>query len=197
MRCLAGRASIFWHSPPGVASVLLFVSAKMTGTATHPTFGPYIYVSGWGTSFRRTSFVVQTKICYCETTITNTISFWCQQLPQFVRKFVSQNKAKNAGRSGKNAGMREIRQNTGFPARLRDGWHICWRFVIQTGMRGEDNRSAHEGGKREKRKQKSSNPVHPPQPTTYIWHKCDRYCHARVGLIRHSRNCFKKYICFF
>ena len=29
---------------------------------------------------------------------------------------------KNAGRSSKNAGMRERRQNEGFPARLRDGW---------------------------------------------------------------------------
>ena len=36
------------------------------------------------------------------------MSFWRQKLSQFVIKFVSQNKAKNAGRSGKNAGMREI-----------------------------------------------------------------------------------------
>ena len=49
------------------------------------------------------------------------MSFWRQKISQFVRKFVSQNKAKNVGRSGKNAGMREIRQNAGCPARLRDG----------------------------------------------------------------------------
>ena len=106
-------------------------------------------MSGWRTSFQRTSFVVQTKILYCKTTITHTISFWRQQLSQLVRKLASQNKAKNAGRSGKNAGrsgknagrsgknagrsgknagrsgknagMRERRQNVGFPARLRDG----------------------------------------------------------------------------
>ena len=78
-------------------------------------------MSGWRKSFRRTSFVVQTKILYCKTTITHTISLWRQQLSQLVRKFASQNKAKNAGRSGKNAGMRERRQNAGFPARLRDG----------------------------------------------------------------------------
>ncbi len=42
------------------------------------------------------------------------------KLVQFLR-IVSQNKAKNAGRSRKNAGMRKIRQNAGFPARLRDG----------------------------------------------------------------------------
>ena len=28
-----------YHSPPGVASVLSFVSAKMKGAATHATFG--------------------------------------------------------------------------------------------------------------------------------------------------------------
>ena len=37
---------------------------------------------------------------------------------QLLRKFVSQNKAKNAGRSRKNAGMRDIHQNAGFHARL-------------------------------------------------------------------------------
>ena len=48
-----------------------------------------------------------------------------------------------------------------------------WRSVVKTGMRrGEENRSVHEGGKWEKRKQKSSNPAYPPQPTTYICHKC-------------------------
>ena len=61
-------------------------------------------MSGWRTSFRRTSFVVQKKILYCETTITHKISFWCQKLSQFEKKIVSQNKAKNAGRSGENAG---------------------------------------------------------------------------------------------
>ena len=35
--------------------------------------------------------------------------------------FHFRNKARNAGRSRKNAGMREISQNAGFPARLRDG----------------------------------------------------------------------------
>ena len=106
-----------YHSPPGVASVLSFVSAKMKGAGRTRRLGSV----GGGTSFRRTSFVVQTKILYCETTIAHKMSFWRQKLSQFVRKLVSQNKAKNAGRSWKNAGMREIRQNAGFPARLRDG----------------------------------------------------------------------------
>ena len=35
--------------------------------------------------------------------------------------FSNRNKARNAGCSGKNAGMQEINQNAGFPARLRDG----------------------------------------------------------------------------
>ena len=42
-----------------------------------------------------------------------------------------QNKARNAGRSGENTGMREICQNAGFPARLRDGWHLS--MVTQVG----------------------------------------------------------------
>ena len=72
-------------------------------------------MKGAATSFRKTSFVVQTKIRYCETTITNKVPFWRQKLSQFVRKFVFQNKAKNAGRSGKNSGMREIRKMRDFP----------------------------------------------------------------------------------
>ena len=67
-----------------------------------------------------------------------------------------------------------------------------WRAVVKAGMkRGEENRSVHEAVKREKRKQKSSHPAHPPQPTIYICHKCGRDCHARVGLISHSRKCYK------
>ena len=65
-----------------------------------------------------------------------------------------------------------------------------WRAVVKAGMkRGEENRSVHEAVKREKRKQKSSHPAHPPQPTIYICHKCGRDCHARLGLISHSRKC--------
>ena len=42
-----------------------------------------------------------------------------------------------------------------------------WRSVLKTEMkRGEDNKCAHEAEKRVKRKQKSSNPVHPLQLTT-------------------------------
>ena len=82
-------------------------------------------VSGWRTSFRRTIFVVQTKILYCGPTNTHKVSFWRLKWSQLLRQFVSQNKAKNAGRSRKNAGMREIHQNAGFPTRLRDGWHLC------------------------------------------------------------------------
>ena len=69
------------------------------------------------------------KILYCGPTITHKVSFWRLKWSQLLRKFVSQNKAKNAGRSRKNAGMREIHQNAGFPAWLRDGWHLC---ILQT-----------------------------------------------------------------
>ena len=68
-----------------------------------------------------------------------------------------------------------------------------WRAVVKAGMRrGEENRSVHEAVKGEKRKQKYSHPAHPPQPTIYICHKWDRDCHARVGLISHSRKCSSK-----
>ena len=74
---------------------------------------------------------------------------------------------------------------TSWEAAADDRGH--WRAVLKAGMiRGEDSRSVHEAVKREKRKQKSS---HPPQPTTYICHKCGRDCHARVGLISHSSKC--------
>ena len=43
------------------------------------------------------------------------------KLLRFSAIFFLQNKARNAGRSGENTGMREISQNAGFPARLRDG----------------------------------------------------------------------------
>ena len=47
-----------------------------------------------------------------------------------------------------------------------------WRAVVKAGMkRGEENISVHEAVKREKRKQKSSYPAHPPQPTIYICHQ--------------------------
>ena len=75
---------------------------------THATFWA-VCMSSW-----RTSFTVKLPLR------TRFLS-GAKKLSQFVRKFFSQNKAKNAGRSGKNAGMREIRQHAGFPARLRDG----------------------------------------------------------------------------
>ena len=63
-----------------------------------------------------------------------------------------------------------------------------WRAVANAGMgRGDENISAHEAVQKEKRKQKSSHPAYPPQPTIYICHKWDIDCHARVGLISHYR----------
>ena len=46
-----------------------------------------------------------------------------------------------------------------------------WRYEVKAGMgRGEENWSAHETVKREKREHESSHPAHPPQPTIYICH---------------------------
>ena len=42
--------------------------------------------------------------------------FLAPKMITIIKNFFSQNKAKSAGRSRKNAGMREIHQNAGFPA---------------------------------------------------------------------------------
>ena len=122
VRLLAGRASIFL-SFAARSTIIYFGKDQGSCEWRHRTrrLGN---MSGWRTSFRRTIFVVQTKILYCGPTITHKVSFWRLKWSQLLRKFVSQNKAKNAGRSRKNAGMREIHQNAGFPAQLRDGWHL-------------------------------------------------------------------------
>ena len=49
------------------------------------------------------------------------MSSWRRKVSQSERFSSSQNYAKNAGRSSKNAGMRESSKNAEFPARLRDG----------------------------------------------------------------------------
>ena len=46
------------------------------------------------------------------------MSLYSYNYCDFQRFLLFRNKARNAGRSGKNAGMREINQNAGFPARL-------------------------------------------------------------------------------
>ena len=75
-------------------------------------------MKGAATSFRRTSFFVQTKILYCETTITNKIPFWRQKLSQFVRNFFFKIKPKMRDVLGK---MREC----GKYVKMRDFPHDC------------------------------------------------------------------------
>ena len=102
-------------NPPGGDAL-----TKMKVDATHATFGQTRSgsVSDWRTSLRRTIFVVQTKIFSCETIITHTNIFLAPQIISIFRKFVSQNKGKNAGRSRK---MREC----GKEAKMRDFPHDC------------------------------------------------------------------------
>ena len=57
---------------------------------------------------------------------SNKMSPYSSNYCDFQRFLLFRNKARNAGRSGKNAGMREISQNAGFPARLWDGWRQCF-----------------------------------------------------------------------
>ena len=65
-------------------------------------------------SFRQKSFIVKLELGLH----TKKILSGAKNYPDFQEFFVPQNKAKNAG-------MREIGWNAGFPARLRDGWHLC------------------------------------------------------------------------
>ena len=79
--------------------------------------------------------------------IANIISPYSYNYCDFQRFLLFQNKVINAGRSRKNAGMREISQNAGFPARFRDGWHL-WVTTVPyhttpyiTRVAAEDNRA--------------------------------------------------------
>ena len=58
--------------------------------------------------------------------------FLASKIITIIKKFFSKNKAKDPGGSRKNTGMREIRKNAGFPARLRDGWHLCNSFIVSS-----------------------------------------------------------------
>ena len=124
VRLLAGRASIFLSF--AARSTIIYVGKDQGSCEWRHRTRRLGNMSGWRTSFRRTIFVVHTKILYCGPTITHKVSFWRLKWSQLLRKFASQNKAKNAGRSRKNARMREIHQNAGFRAQLRDGWHLWW-----------------------------------------------------------------------
>ena len=66
----------------------------------------------------------------CEPRNTSKMSSWRGKVSRFQIIFSSRNSAKNAGRSSKNAGMWERCQNAGFPARLRDGWHLCYSVEV-------------------------------------------------------------------
>ena len=69
-------------------------------------------------SYRRKSFIVKLEL-------RTKCLFGCTNYRDFRRFFSPPKKPKNAGCFGKNAGMREITKFAGFPARLRDGWHLC------------------------------------------------------------------------
>ena len=129
VRLLAGRESIFLTF--AARSTIIYFgkdqgSCELRVAATHARDVWAMWAAGERpfdelfSSYRRKSF----------TTIMHKVYFWRLKWSQLLRKCVSQNKAKNAGRSRKNAGMLEIHQNAGFPARLRDGWHL---LVGETG----------------------------------------------------------------
>ena len=83
------------------------------GRSAKPKYTYFWIKNSWETvSFTFSQSLFEQNVSYSEN--------YCD----FQRFLLFRNKVRNAGRSGKNAGMREISQNAGFPARLRDGWHL-------------------------------------------------------------------------
>ena len=80
---LAGRASIFVTF--AARSVIIYFG-KDQGITLRRT-RRLDNVSGWRTSFRRTIFVIQTKIRYCGPTITHKVSFWRLKLSRLLGTF--------------------------------------------------------------------------------------------------------------
>ena len=65
----------------------------------------------------------------------------------------------------------------------------CWRHTVHEGVRrGEEKRNLQLENKREQRKQRQQSQTS-DQPSDFICHTCGKDCHARIGLLSHSRRC--------
>ena len=94
-------------------------------------FEQNVSYSGTCCDFQRclTYFLIKSNCNSLSDAITSVVAELfrtkCPRTAKIIELFITlllfPNKAKNAGLSGKNAGMREVSQNAGFPARLRDG----------------------------------------------------------------------------
>ena len=65
----------------------------------------------------------------------------------------------------------------------------CWRHTVHEGVRrGEEKRNLQLENKREQRKQRQQSQTS-DQPSDFICLTCGKDCHARIGLLSHSRRC--------
>lgn len=65
----------------------------------------------------------------------------------------------------------------------------AWKLAVREGVRrGEEERSQQLEEKRTRRKERQQNQA-PNAPSCYVCNKCGKDCHARIGLISHSRCC--------
>ena len=77
-------------------------------------------------SHRRKSFIVKLEL-------RTNFFLAAKIIATFGDFFSPPKKPKNAGCFGKNAGIRESTKFAGFPARLRDGWHLWHRPHVKVG----------------------------------------------------------------
>ena len=68
----------------------------------------------------------------------------------------------------------------------------AWQSAVRKGVRtGEDKRNRLLEDKRQRRKERQES-LDSKQPSTFCCTTCDRDCHSRIGLVSHTRRCFKQ-----
>ena len=64
-----------------------------------------------------------------------------------------------------------------------------WRYAVREGVRrGEERRRKQFKERRARRKERQRNQALNPQ-SNYVCGNCGRDCHARIGLLSHTRRC--------
>ena len=67
-----------------------------------------------------------------------------------------------------------------------------WRHAVREGVRrGEEQRKQQLEAKRARRKERQQNQAQNP-PSNFVCGNCGRDCHARIGLLSHSRRCSQR-----
>ena len=70
-----------------------------------------------------------------------------------------------------------------------------WRHAVWVGVKlGEERRIHQLEERRVRRKERQQNQVlNPRSPSNYVCNTCGRDCHARIGLLSHSRRCSQQH----